>query len=60
MAALSNSPFSACRWETPPITSATIDRRFEFVLIDSPELDRSPDAWVFAGHFVDDRASGKR
>ena len=30
------SSFTAFRWETPPITSSTNDRPFEFVLLDSP------------------------
>ena len=34
-------PFTAFRWETPPVTIATLNQPFEFVLLDSPEL-RSP------------------
>ena len=48
---LADSPFSAFRWETPPITTATANRPFEFVLLDSPGLARSPDADAFAEHF---------
>jgi hypothetical protein len=48
---LSDSPFSAFRWETPPITSATTNRRFEFVLLNSPGLERAPDVDAFAEHF---------
>ena len=36
--ALANSPYRAFRWETPPVTICTVDRPFEFVLMDSPEL----------------------
>src|SRR5262249_44402359 len=36
IALLADSPFSAFRWETPPITTATANRPFEFVLLDSP------------------------
>lgn len=55
--ALANSPFSAFRWETPPITRASVDRPFEFVLIDSPGLAQNPDAEAFAAHFA---AAGTR
>jgi hypothetical protein len=48
---LAASPFSAFRWETPPVTTATADRPFEFVLLDSPGLARNPDAAAFAEHF---------
>lgn len=48
---LADSPFSAFRWETPPITTRTATRSFEFVLLDSPGLDRSPDVNAFAEHF---------
>jgi hypothetical protein len=48
---LADSPFSAFRWETPPITTATASRPFEFVLIDSPGLASIADADAFAEHF---------
>lgn len=48
---LADSPFSAFRWETPPITTATSNRAFEFVLLDSPELTRESDVDAFADHF---------
>ena len=48
---LADSPFSAFRWETPPITTATANRPFEFVLLDSPGLASNPDADAFAEHF---------
>jgi hypothetical protein len=48
---LADSPFSAFRWETPPITTATANRPFEFVLLDNPGLARRPDAQAFAEHF---------
>jgi len=35
---LKEAPFKAFFWETPPITSETQSRPFEFVLIDSPAL----------------------
>ncbi len=48
---LSEAPFSAYRWETPPITTSTVDCVFEFVLLDSPSLARSPDKNAFASYF---------
>ena len=48
---LADSPFSAFPWETPPLTAATANRQFEFVLLDSPGLARKPDADAFAEHF---------
>lgn len=48
---LGDSPFSAFRWETPSVTSATQDRLFEFVLVDSPGLASAPEREAFAEHF---------
>jgi hypothetical protein len=48
---LANSRYSAFRWETPPVTAATIGRHFEFVLLDSPALARDADPEAFAQHF---------
>jgi hypothetical protein len=50
-ALLADAPFSAFRWETPGVTSATANRPFEFVLLDEPSLARRPDAQAFAEHF---------
>lgn len=50
-ALLAGAPFSAFRWETPGVTSATVSRPFEFVLLDEPSLARRPDADAFAEHF---------
>ena len=50
---LAAAPFAAFRWETPPLTTATADRPFELVLLDSPSLDRPPDRDAFAAHFHD-------
>lgn len=49
--ALTSSPYQAFRWETPPITVNTVDRPFEFVVVDSPELERQPDVTTFQAHF---------
>ncbi len=48
---LSGAPFSAFRWETPPLTATCLDRRFEFVLLDSPGLDVPPDVRAFSENF---------
>jgi hypothetical protein len=48
---LAGAPYSAFRWETPPVTAANLSRPFEFVLLDSLGLARRPDAEAFAEHF---------
>lgn len=53
---LADAPYSAFRWETPAVTSATLARPFEFVLLDDPALDRRPDRAAFAEHFADAEA----
>ena len=58
MALLADAPFAAFRWETPPITTATASRPFEFVLLNSPGLARNPDADAFAEHFSGAAAGG--
>lgn len=50
---LCESPFAAYRWETPPLTASTTSRNFEFVLVNQPELEREPDAEVFASYVTD-------
>jgi hypothetical protein len=52
---LANAPFAAYKWETPPITTATADRDFEFVLLNSPALAQKPDVTAFSEQF---RAAG--
>lgn len=51
IALLADAPFAAFRWETPPVTTATVERPFEFVLLDSPGLAVAPDAGAFAEYF---------
>ncbi len=51
VAILSDARFPAYRWETPPITSATVARDFEFVLLDAPWLALPPDRRAFSEHF---------
>lgn len=48
---VSNSA-KAVRWETPCLTRQDIGRDFEFVLVDSPRLDRPADQAPFANKFV--------
>lgn len=54
IAILSDAPFSAYRWETPPITRDLVGRPFEFILLDSPGLAYTPDTRAFAEHFTED------
>jgi hypothetical protein len=56
IALLADAPFSALRWETPPVTTASAVRPFEFVLLDSPGLAPRPDPHAFAAHFSADPA----
>jgi hypothetical protein len=48
---LTGSSYEAFRWETPPVTRETLDRPFEFVLVDSPEIARTADPSPFREHF---------
>jgi hypothetical protein len=52
IALLADAPYSAFRWETPPVTFSAADRPFEFALLDSPELESEPDPDAFAEHFL--------
>lgn len=52
IALLAAAPFSAFRWETPPITTDTLSRPFEFVLLDCPALDGRADPAAFASHLA--------
>ena len=52
---LSESPFTGYRWETPAIAELTVDRPFEFVLINTPGFAaRKTDAQAYAQYFTDD------
>ncbi len=51
---LSESPFSAYRWETPPITKDTVKRQFEFVLLNYSTLAHNPDKMTFEDYFTTD------
>ncbi len=48
---LRDSPFSAYRWETPSITSSSVHRKFEFVLLESSSLERPVDTHSFRSKF---------
>lgn len=48
---LVNCGYAAFRWETPPISNALSDRRFEFVVVDDPYLETAPEPEVFASWF---------
>ncbi len=48
---LADVPYAAFRWETPPVTTATLSRPFEFVVLDSPRLARRPEPKAFVEHF---------
>lgn len=52
--ALADAPFLAFRWETPPVTAATAERPFEFVLLDSPDLEGPADPGAFSEQFTRD------
>jgi hypothetical protein len=51
-ALLADAPYTAFRWETPPVTASTMNQPFEFVLLDSPGLACRPDPEAFAEHFT--------
>ena len=48
---LARAPFEAFRWETPPVNLASVDRPFEFVLLDSPGLIKVPNFDAFREYF---------
>ena len=52
---LARSPFGAFFWETPPITAATAQRPFEFVLTEARGLAHaSPEVGAFSEYFARD------
>ena len=49
---LIDTPMTANFWETPPVTKSTVEREFEFVLVNSPQLSSvRPDPSDFRQHF---------
>jgi hypothetical protein len=49
---LADSSFAAFRWETPGVRTQTLSQDFEFVLLDSPGLDRDVEPDAFVEHFT--------
>ena len=49
---LSDAPFDAYRFETPPVALGNSDRPFEFVLVDSPSLERRASRRAFQDRFA--------
>ncbi|MEO0836763.1 MAG: hypothetical protein AAFY16_12480 [Cyanobacteria bacterium J06642_3] len=47
---LTQVSFTAYRWETPYLTINNLDQIFEFVLLDSPRLIKTPDPSAFADY----------
>ena len=54
---LRQSPFQSYRWETPPLSDATADRPFEYVLFQSPELERPAHSQAFQAQFAAEPAA---
>lgn len=57
---LGGTPYQDFRWETPAVTLATVERPFEFVVLDSPGLAPHADRKAFAEHYsraIDDIAT---
>lgn len=50
---LRESDFRAFKWETPVVDAARLNREFEFVLLDTPELERRASQTAFADQFAD-------
>ena len=49
---LSEMPYEALFWETPPITQSTINNLYEFVAVDSPNLANvEPNSSAFEQYF---------
>ena len=48
-------PFSGFRWETPAVSRSTVDRPFEFVLLNTPSFSsRQTDAKTYREYFEQD------
>ena len=50
---LSDVPFRAYHWETPPVTRSTTGQPFEFAVTRSPGIDLPPDPGPFTQYFRD-------
>ncbi len=54
---LADAPFPAYFWETPPVTSSTLNQEFEFVLVNSEQLAGvTAEQRAFANHFASARS----
>ena len=54
-----DTPFSAYRWETPPIRAGILDLAFEYVLLDAPYLQGAADRAAYARYFsLDEQCTG--
>lgn len=53
MALLRDCEYPAYRWETPSLRLATRQQPFEFVFVNSPEIDVPPEPKVFARYYSD-------
>lgn len=51
---LSDIPFHAYQWETPPVASSTLNQPFEFAVTNNPRIDLPPDTGPFRQYFSDD------
>lgn len=49
---LANAPFCAYGWETPAITKSTLDKIFEFVVLDNPQLYKIPNSHAFDNYLA--------
>ncbi len=52
---LSDIPFKAYHWETPPVTKKTTQQSFEFVVTKSPGIDLPPEPGPFRQYFDPDK-----
>ncbi len=57
---LQEARFAAYLWETPGIRLADLERKFEFVVLDAPRLQRRANAEAFRDHFEGQRPQGTR
>ena len=49
---LSDIPFKAYQWETPPVNPSTLTRQFEFVVTNNPGIDLPPNPRPFQSYFT--------
>lgn len=56
---IASAPFDAVRFETPPVTEATREQPFEFVLLSCPGLARRESSTAFQSHFDAEQNAGR-